>query len=132
MSSFTKALITEDLNNGKFRVVEPFTYFVGDEFSEQSITVPADFVFDAFSIPVWARWALPKVQKRGNQAAALHDWLYTNKGILPEGTWTGRRIYTRKESDLIFKEALEVLGVNAFKRNLMYRAVRWGGGKHFK
>lgn len=127
MSSFTNPLVTEDLNDGTFKVVQSFTYFVGKEDSHISITVPEGFIFDCFSIPFFVRWLLPKVQKRGNQSAALHDWLYEWKGILPEGSFTGKGVYTREECDAIFKEALEVQNVNWIKRNTMHKAVRAGG-----
>lgn len=119
MSSFTNALITQDLNNGKFRVVESFSYYVGDETSNFVITVPKDFEFDCFSVPRGFRWLIPKVQERGNQAAALHDWLYNQRFV---------HGLSRKQCDDIFLEAMEVLGVARWRRELIYRAVRIGGG----
>lgn len=127
MSSFTNPLVTEDLNDGTFKVVQSFTYFVGKEDSHISITVPEGFIFDCFSIPSWVRWLLPRVQKRGNQSAGLHDWLYHNRGILPEGSFTGQGVYARQECDEVFKEALGVQKVGVIKRNTMYQAVRAGG-----
>jgi hypothetical protein len=38
------------------------------------------------------------------------------------------RTYSRRESDDIFREAMQVVGVNALQRNIMHRAVRLGGG----
>lgn len=38
------------------------------------------------------------------------------------------RAYSRAEADAIFREAMEVVGVSAWRRFVMYRAVRMGGG----
>lgn len=37
------------------------------------------------------------------------------------------RAYVRAEADAIFREAMEVVGVSAWRRTVMYRAVRMGG-----
>lgn len=116
MSSFTDPLTVTDLNNGTFRTEREFTYYVKEEGSDDKIVVPAGFVFDCFSVPKCFQWLFPRVQKKGNQAAALHDWLY---GYEPERS--------RKECDAIFKEALKVLGVPLLSRAVMYRALRWFG-----
>lgn len=39
--------------------------------------------------------------------------------------------YTRAESDAILKEAMAVLGVSAWKRSVIYAAVRVGGHNAF-
>ena len=59
----------------------------------------------------------------------MHDFLYSVLGILPEWeAFENPKRYTRAQCDKIFLEAMGVLGVNKFKRKLMYRAVRIGGG----
>jgi len=54
-----------------------------------------------------------------NKAAMVHDYLYTS-AILP-----------RKEADLFFLQAMEVLQVPNWKRKLMFWAVRCFGAKKF-
>jgi hypothetical protein len=61
-----------------------------------------------------------------NQSAVLHDFLYNILGEIVEPYNLKKR--TRAECDGIFLEAMKVLEVNAFKRSIMYRAVRLGGG----
>jgi hypothetical protein len=50
---------------------------------------------------------------------AIHDYLYATKGL------NGR--YARAEADRIFRQALAALGVPAWKRVLLWSAVRLGG-----
>lgn len=42
--------------------------------------------------------------------------------------WVNIRPYTRAEADAVFAEAMQVVGVPAWRRTVMYRAVRMGGG----
>lgn len=81
-------------------------------------TVPAGFETDLASIP---RIFWPFLSPAGKyaKAAVLHDWLYVTKTV------------TRKVADELFLEAMEVLGVSWITRNVMYRAVRMGGGSGY-
>lgn len=112
MSRFTDALIVTPLSDGKsWIIVVDFGYDVGSEDSNDHINVDIGFVTDFASVPRVLWWALPKWGKYGN-AAVVHDWLY----------WSQTR--SRKESDSIMLEAMEVLGVSKLKRKSIYRAVR--------
>ena len=88
---------------------------VGEEGSDDVINVGIGFQTDFASIPrlLWA--FLPQWGKYGN-AAVIHDWLY----------WDQRR--GRRASDDIFLEGMKVLEVSAWKRNVIYYAVRAFGG----
>lgn len=123
---------------------------------ESVILVPAGFVTDFASIPWGVRnlfppngpWARP---------AIIHDLLYRIEGDLPNllerlqtpgkgqpmlspehitaylnetqaRPWINVRRYTRAEADAVFREAMDVVGVPAWRRSIMYRAVRLGGG----
>jgi len=120
MSSFTSPLVVEYLGEGKWRLVHPFEYHVGDEASDEIISVPVGFVTDFASIPR-VFWSILSPYGRHGKAAVVHDYLYaTNKD------------YDRKQSDDIFKEAMVVLGVNWLKRGIMYNAVRWFAGGVWK
>jgi hypothetical protein len=78
------------------------------------IKVPAGEPTDFASVPWFARWLIPKTGLH-NLAAIVHDYLYRNAK------------YTKSQADEIFREALKVLGVGSFKRNMMYAAVVVGG-----
>jgi hypothetical protein len=83
-----------------------------------TIIVPAGFVTDFASVP---RLPFAYLLAGGvaHKAAVVHDFLYE--------TATG----TKEEADKIFLEAMTVLGIPAWRRNLMYAAVRIGGRGNF-
>jgi len=116
MSRFTEILLVSPLADGKSWVIKKdFGYDVGEEGSGDTINVPIGFMTDFASVPRPLWWLLPKWGKYGN-AAVIHDYCY----------WEQSR--SRKESDLIFREAMQVLEVSNWKILLMYCAVRLGGG----
>ncbi len=126
MSSFTDSLILRYLPNlNTWRTTRNFSYFVGEEYSKDKVIVPAGFRTDLASIPWPGSMFIPRSGKY-NQCAVLHDFLYSILGEVSEPYNMRKR--SRKECDGIFLEAMGVLGVNRFKRWLMYRAVRMGGG----
>ena len=115
MSSFTTPLILTPLADGHhWRLVRGFTYHVSSKHSGDKITVPKGFTTDFASIPRLFWSILPPWGKYG-KAAVIHDYLY----------WEAER--PRKDADKIFLEAMTVLSVNYFYRNIMYRAVRMFG-----
>lgn len=121
MSSFTDELTLTYLPGpNKWRTDRQFTYFVGTKISGIKIVVPKGFVTDLASVPWPASMLIPK-SGRFNQSAVLHDFLYSKRGKV------NNREYSRAKCDLIFLEAMQVLGVHWFKRKIMYRAVRLGG-----
>lgn len=148
-----------DLVDGRQRVklIEPLEYRVGGAECEETILVPAGFVTDFASVPMGARNLFPALGLYA-RPAIIHDLLYLIEGDLPNLldrlTAPGRgrpmlnaeeitaylnltsarpeintRAYERAEADAIFREAMEVVGVSAWRRFAMYRAVRLGGGK---
>lgn len=114
MSSFTKPLVVEKLSNGKWKTARGFTYYVGDEGSDDKIKVPKGFETDFASVPR-IFWVILPPDGKYSQAAVLHDFLYS------------KRLRPQKECDNIFLEAMEVLGVSWWKRKIMYRALRMFG-----
>ena len=115
MSKFTDILTVSPLADGKTWVTrKEFGYDISEEGSGNSIDVPIGFMTDFASVPrpLWV--FIPRWGKYGN-AAVIHDYCYWNQ------------IQPRKESDRIFREGMEVLGVPTFKILLMYYAVRLGG-----
>lgn len=112
-------------------LVEPLEYRVGSAESDEQIIVPAGFETDFASIP-WGLWNLFPPLGPWARPAIIHDFLYATRGDGIYGTrqWITRgEAYLREEADAIFLEAMEVVGVPAWRRAIMYRAVRIGGGK---
>jgi len=87
-----------------------------------AVVAPERYVTDFASIPAWARWAIAPFG-RHSEAAVIHDWLYAL------GSKKDRA--ARKRADDIFRLALRNLGVGIIRRNLMHRAVRFGGKKAY-
>lgn len=123
---FTAPLTVTQIGGDRWKTARAFSFYVTQD-KKEVITVPEGFETDFASVPLIARWLIPKSGKH-NQAAVLHDFLYQN---LKEDwkNWTGKK-YTRKDCDEIFLEAMKILGVNFLKRWTMYRAVRRFGGVH--
>ena len=125
MSSFTTPLLLEYLDGKNWKLHQAFEYHIGQYPApiDQIVTVPVGFITNFVSIPrpLWA--ILPPTGKYG-KAAVIHDYLYAIHCI------NGRHI-SRKEADLIFLEAMKVLGVPAWKRRAMYRAVRIFGTRPY-
>lgn len=99
-NSFKTPLVVSPMPDGrKWRLVYPFTYHIGSEYSHRYIQVPAGFITDFASFPVFLwrflMWWLPMWAKY-NKAPIVHDYLYQSK------------ISTRKEADDIFLEAMLV------------------------
>ena len=115
MSSFTSPLIVSLLDNGKYWKLEKmFNYNVGDKYSSEVIEVPEGFLTDFASIPQIFWSILPPVDRWG-KSAVIHDYLYK------------KQIYSRKRSDEIFLEGMEVLKVSFIKRKIIYYTVRLFG-----
>lgn len=118
--TFLTPLVVEVMPSGKrFKLHFDFTYLWKREYIE--IRVRAGFVTDFASIPWLARVLLPKLG-RYNKAAVIHDAIYEARvyTLLPYR-------FTRKEADVIFRDAMKELGVKPWQYNIMYWAVRIGG-----
>ncbi len=121
-NSFLTPLVVEVMPSGKmFKVYNKFTYHWG----MSKISVPVGFVTDFASIPRVARIIIPKLGK-WTKAAVIHDYLYQNS---ESGTRyeTGYIKWSRKGADIVFRDAMADLGVVAWKRWVMWAAVRIGG-----
>ncbi len=122
-TSFRRPLILEYIDGKHWRLVEAFTYEVGHLGSGETINIPAGFVTDFASIPPPVSWFWPPAGADYGKAAVVHDWLYAHPGSR-----------SRNACDDVFREAMRVLGCSAWKRGMIYSAVRVGGwrawGKH--
>jgi hypothetical protein len=136
------------------RLLEPLEYHVGSAESGRVIVVPCGFETDFASIPFGVRNLFPALGRWG-RPAIIHDFLYRVAGETERVLWhlkdqmSGDEKaayldlwrarpeinqppqapgYTRAQADDVFREAMEVVGVSAWRRTVMYRAVRMGGG----
>jgi Protein of unknown function (DUF1353) len=98
------------LDNYQWEILTPFEYHVGDYPSDDVIRVPAGAVTDLASVPR-ILWAIFPPHGRWAKAAIIHDYLYANA------------IGTKDYADLVFLEAMAVLGVPVVRRTLMFWAV---------
>ena len=122
MSSFTTPLVVSPLPDGRrWKLVRQFTYHVGSKYSRDYIIVPAGFVTDFASSPSQVWWLIPPWGRYG-KAAVVHDYLYQT------------HLRTREEADNIFRESMEVLGVDKRRVFIMYWGVRLFGwlGYHYE
>lgn len=114
MSSFTKPLIVEKVGKQLWKTHASFEYHVGDENSNDIITVPEGFPTDFASVPR-IFWSILPPDGQYAQSAVLHDFLYSVQK------------YSRKRCDQIFLESMKVLKVSLWRRAIIYRAVRMFG-----
>ncbi|ELY9760991.1 DUF1353 domain-containing protein [Salmonella enterica] len=116
MSKFTTPAILEMLEHYRWRVYEPFEFYLSDDNSDV-IEVPAGFVTDLATIPR-IFWAFMPPDGKYAKAAIIHDYLYDNA------------LRTKQEADRIF--GMKVLGVPRWKRTIMYWAVRLFGRGNYR
>ena len=83
-----------------------------------TLVVPAGYRTDMGSIPWFFTRLFPKVGQH-NLACVVHDYMITHMS----------NDYDSKFAAKVFREALIVLGVPAWRRNSMYYAVRYLGPK---
>lgn len=110
MSSFTEPLILQP-QDGMWVTTRPLIYEIGKKGSNLLIVVPEGFKTDLATIPRLLWSVFSPFDSRTSAAVVLHDWLYT---------WQG---FDKSVADVIFYEAMGVLGVSQFKRILLYSAV---------
>lgn len=77
------------------------------------LVVPSGYVTDGASVPRFF-WSLFPPFGRYVEAAVVHDWIYSD----------ACHKYTRLQADWVFLELLKVLQIPAWKRWVMFGAVR--------
>jgi len=88
-----------------------------------TISVPAGFVTDFASVPrLPLTWLL--AGDVAHKSAVVHDYLYRTGG--------GPCGYDRAECDQVFLAGMVEEGVSAWRRRLMYWAVRAGGWRSYR
>jgi len=114
---FPHSLDLTFLEDDKFYLIGDFVY-KSVKFGD--ITCPEMYLTDGTSIPRWLQLIGSPWSGKYPRAAVIHDWLCFSEG---EIIGADKRL-TKKESDQVFLEMLEFLGVGSIKRHIMYRAVR--------
>lgn len=117
---------SEILEKDYWVVTKPFSYYVGEESNNQVVEIPVGYLTDGASVPK-AFWGIIPPWGSYGQAAVLHDYLcdYEYSFRYPKVKPVPHALCVKEVRDKIFLEAMEVLGVPKFKRNLMYYAVRF-------
>jgi hypothetical protein len=103
-----EALPQEDDGRGLYRVLESFSYPLGEE----EVVIPAGFITDLCSVPAYARPFIP-LAGRMTRPSIVHDYLLV--------------IGDHRAHD-IFNEALKESGVPKWTRLMMV----WGVRLHWK
>ena len=112
MSQFTTELNVRPLSDGVHWVLlDEFGYDVGFLGSDDTITAPAGFITDFASIPKIAWSIIGGPWGKYGKAAVIHDYLFATQ----QKSW--------RETNQIFLEGMQVLGVSWLKRTIMYSMV---------
>lgn len=83
------------------------------------IVVPAGFVTDFDSTPRYLPITYALIHGDGVPAAVVHDFLYQT------------HLFSKADSDEIFREALLLLGQPAWRAWTFYQGVNWGGASSY-
>ena len=119
MAKFLDDLDVEKVNETTWKLMTDFIYITDLlRYSGRVVVVPAGFETDFASVPR-IPFIYDLVGRRGDKAATIHDYLYSNP------------ICDRKTADQIFKEALIVEGVPKYMVWIMYLGVRIFGKSHY-
>ena len=84
---------------------------VRESFTIAHVHIPVGFKSDGATVPVWARWLFPPID-RYFPAAIAHDYLLKSEHI------------TREIADKTFRVALRESGISKIRQWVMYKAVR--------
>lgn len=122
MNGFCGKLKVEYIDGKHWLVLHGFTYRVGDANGKAFIKIPSGFVTDFASMPLGILFKSPG--GLWDKPAIVHDLLYRRGWIEVE---RHHQFITRKDADDIFKEAMEMAGVNWLARQIIYAGVRIGG-----
>lgn len=96
------------------------TYTKGNDKYQLTLACKKNFRTDGASVPSAFVWFLPKWNDKNmtyNMGAALHDCLYSSKGV--NGT------FSREECDDFFRGAVRCAGYSRFKAGVADKAIEW-------
>jgi hypothetical protein len=113
MSEFrTKLVVEVSEAGGKFHLVTPLIYH--SDLLDSNVIVPAKFETDFASIPRIFH-SFVEVNGKHRAAAVVHDYLCV---------YREQEMVSQRQADMVFLEAMEVLGVRWSQRRVLYMAVR--------
>lgn len=118
MSEFTNPLVLEMLKQRRWLLYENFEYHIEKLGSGMVIRVPKGFETDLATIPRLF-WSILPPHGYYGKAAVIHDYCYVNGFV------------SKRWADDIFLQAMEDLKIPAWKRIIMYWAVRLFGRGNF-
>lgn len=129
MNQFTTPLKVEFIDGEFWRLTDELSFYTSD--LEYTIVVPKGFLTDFASIPRWAWPIIGHPTGPYGCAAVVHDWIYALSapellGYLNSYVDLDPPL-SRKEGDQMFLDGMEVLGIEWWRKTLMYSAVRVGG-----
>jgi hypothetical protein len=121
VAAFLLPLTVTPLNDGRNWIVDPPPFIYESALLQRIFVVPVGQPTDFASIPrlFWTLVGAPT--GRYSRAAALHDDLYRNHGLV-----------TRKQADDVLFEAMGVCRVPWLTKWLVYLGVRLGGASSYK
>jgi len=148
MSHYTNSpLHVQPIGKRNYRLLSPIIWQLHYGSDDMVCVIPNGFETDFDSTPWWAR-PLLRGRHLARKAHALHDWGY-NRGWVwcsvheeiggPNGDgWFGEGIMmlTRSEWDIIWRDAMQVEGMNSITARAMYQAlkafgfIRWNQCKY--
>lgn len=108
-------LILLDKSSGGRQIYKVMAEFRFSSCLGIQVLVPKDFETDFASVPRLFWWIFPPTGQHA-RASVVHDFLYSAAGDCP-----------RFLADAVFRHAMEVSGVNWWRRCVMYYAVRTFG-----
>lgn len=120
MDAFLTDLHVTDVEGSDeyWELTDPLVYW--SKRLRRFVRVPRGFRTNLASIPKVLRGFF-STYGRHSKAAVLHDYLYAAHEA------SGRPV-TRREADDVFRDAMEILGVPALRKNAYHLAVRMFGG----
>lgn len=129
MSNFTTPLQVEELEDGWFKLISPFEFYLEFKGGERVI-VPEGFKTNFASVPSWLQWLFPPYHADYGKAFVLHDYL-VGEGedqeaghiVLPI-LGNHVRTVTKDETRDITRKALKVLKCPAWKRSIMLAGIK--------
>jgi hypothetical protein len=118
------------IDGSDFMLDADYNCYWEEKGKEYRVRVPKGYVTDLSSIPRWARSVIPVVGRQ-NGPSVIHDYIY--EPLSPQvGGGHQLRGWTKQDADNLFLAAMKAAGVNWYRRNAMYLAVKFGGGRAWR
>jgi hypothetical protein len=118
LPGFTEFLRSTDLDGCRLKLNASLHYLSVE--LDRVVTIPRGFECDSYSAPrdLLGSWIVRGIDRR---PAVLHDWLYRD----------GRNV-SRAQADLALLEAMKSVGIETWRANSIYAAVRAFGWRYYQ